>query len=542
MFLVIVVLFVQTKHLDCNKRRRVLEFEEYLKKVRKRKKEKKKKNLKNQVNEPKTAEHEVVSDTTLGLIDEFEYQWKEYWNHSIKTFTRNKFCWKEYWKKIEENVSHVLLLSTTSIETGFNAIFRSYLPEEEGAHDRNVYAIKGTNKMPIVFDSGASTSLTPVRDDFIGELQTPPTSLLYSINSKINVVGTGIVAWHVYDVYVVTRVIKTKAHYIPEASIRLFSPQVYFKEQGGGEALLTPDYVQLTLKEGTTMQFPYNAGSNLPLMLTKKKQLTVGLTYEDISYLAQKLSVLINLSVADEVNQNITAAQKELLVTHWKAGHANFGWIQALSAYPRAEQRQDLPFFQMKHAKASSCQHPLCAACQIAKQSRRTPESGQTKGINREMTLKQGHPEPGQVVSIDQYMSAIPGRLPNTKGKESKKDRYVGGTIFCDHASKLIWVSHQVSLRAGDIAKRLFVSMASSCSVMIKLYHADNVPFESNEIKRELISKNQEMSLSGTGAHHQNGVAERAIRTGSSWARPIILHMVMHWPEMADLSLWPSTR
>jgi hypothetical protein len=45
--------------------------------------------------------------------------------------------------------------------------------------------------------------------------------------------------------------------------------------------------------------------------------------------------------------------------------------------------------------------------------------------------------------------------------------------------------------------------------------------------------------LSGTGAHHQNGIDEHAIRTVTSWASTMLLHMILHWPEMADLTLWP---
>jgi hypothetical protein len=45
--------------------------------------------------------------------------------------------------------------------------------------------------------------------------------------------------------------------------------------------------------------------------------------------------------------------------------------------------------------------------------------------------------------------------------------------------------------------------------------------------------------LSGTVAHHQNGVAERAIRTIVNWSRAMLLHMVIHWPTQADLALWP---
>jgi hypothetical protein len=277
--------------------------------------------------------------------------------------------------------------------------------------------------------------VTPRREDFVGELQAPTTEALYGLKGKIKVVGTGIVRWNVFDVNGVTRQIKTTAHYIPDASTRLFSPQVYFQEQNGGEALIKESHVELTLQEGTTLKFPYNRGSKIPLMLTRN-QLTVGLSIEDIDYLSQEQLVSINLSVAEEVNQNITAAQKELLVSHWKTGHANFGWLQALSTQPRADERQDLPFFKLKNPKASSRVAPLCVACQIAKQHRRAPrEEGVFRFDRKEMKLKEEHLEPGQMVSIDQYISAVPGRLPHTKGKEAKKDKYNGGTIFGDHAS-----------------------------------------------------------------------------------------------------------
>ena len=41
------------------------------------------------------------------------------------------------------------------------------------------------------------------------------------------------------------------------------------------------------------------------------------------------------------------------------------------------------------------------------------------------------------------------------------------------------------------------------------------------------------------GAHHQNGVAERAIQTVSSWAHTMLLHATIHWPEVEHLNLWP---
>ena len=45
------------------------------------------------------------------------------------------------------------------------------------------------------------------------------------------------------------------------------------------------------------------------------------------------------------------------------------------------------------------------------------------------------------------------GRKEATYGKEKETDKYIGGTIFCDAATGLIFTAHQVSLRVGDTLK-----------------------------------------------------------------------------------------
>jgi hypothetical protein len=47
-------------------------------------------------------------------------------------------------------------------------------------------------------------------------------------------------------------------------------------------------------------------------------------------------------------------------------------------------------------------------------------------------------------------VSAVPGRLPHTSGKEPSKLKYNGGTIFVDHASSFIYLVNETSLRAGE--------------------------------------------------------------------------------------------
>jgi hypothetical protein len=239
----------------------------------------------------------------------------------------------------------------------------------------------------------------------------------------------------------------------------------------------------------------------------------------------------------DEVN--LTGPQKELLLWHWRLAHIHFQWVQILAAQLNNEAQR---FLQVKQPTVLSCSAPLCLACQLAKQARRTPDvSRLIADSSKEMLTKRKHLVPGQKVSVDQYMGSTPGRLPHTKGKELKKDKYTGGTIFVDHTSGFVYAWNQVSLRAGEtvMAKQLFETLASMFGVKVQGYMADNVLFNSADFKADLKSKGQTSTLSGVGAHHQNGVAKRAIKTIVSLARCMLLHMTFHWPMQADLQLWP---
>ena len=402
--------------------------------------------------------------------------------------------------------------------------------------------------LPIVIDSGASKSLTPNLQDFVGPIQPAEISSLNGLSGTTAVRGFGTVQWMVRDVMGVARTIKTKAYYVPEASIRLFSPQTFFQEQQAGKLVLDHKKTQLQIPDGTWLEFPYNSSSNLPFMLTGNVN-HMGLTFEDATMLGDGYSVKSALStanhsglmnVADETNQNLTASQKELLLWHWKLGHANMQWIQTLCRDPKANSRRLV--LETKEAKTTSCVIPLCAACMLGKQHRRTPHSNHGGLVDgKDSMLKREHLQPGDCVSIDQYESTIRGRLPHTYGKERTEEQYRGGTLFVDHASGMIFLANQVSLRVGETisSKKKFERFADEYGVKIREYRADNAPFGREEFLNHVHGNGQRISFSGVGAHHQNGVAERAVKTTMSWARTMLLHATIHWPEQMHLHLWP---
>ena len=115
----------------------------------------------------------------------------------------------------------------------------------------------------------------------------------------------------------------------------------------------------------------------------------------------------------------------------------------------------------------------------------------------------------------DHYISRSPGRLYHTKGKSDQSDMFSGGCVFIDHASGYVTIKHQVAINATETVneKLTFEREAQSQGVVIKKYHTGNGIFNSSEFMEELFNKQQKIRFSGAGASHQNGAAERAIKT-----------------------------
>jgi hypothetical protein len=145
----------------------------------------------------------------------------------------------------------------------------------------------------------------------------------------------------------------------------------------------------------------------------QRERPVAGLTFQDT--LAFTSTKPIFTSVADETNQNISYAQKELLLWHHKLCHCDLQRVQTLLQQPQEGSGHRQVLFP-KRKEASSCNPVLCAACQVGKQTR---ESSGFSRSNQPASGQDLTPQriPGECVSIDQYISALPGRLKKTKGK-----------------------------------------------------------------------------------------------------------------------------
>ena len=149
---------------------------------------------------------------------------------------------------------------------------------------------------------------------------------------------------------------------------------------------------------------------------------------------------------------------------------------------------------------------------------------------------------PGQRVSVDHFISAIPGRLYKSRGGTHLEDKYHGGAIFVDHASGHISIRHQVSLQTTDTihSKLSYEAEAFSSGVTIQAYHSDKGTFAAKDFVNAIDDAKQTIKYSGSHTGFQNGVAERAIQTIVSMARTMMLHAALRTPEKELSSdLWP---
>jgi hypothetical protein len=217
--------------------------------------------------------------------------------------------------------------------------------------------------VPIVLDTGASSLLTPFLNDFVGPIRPAPITSLNGLSAAANVSGVGTVEWMICNVFGVIKTIRTEAYYVPAASIWLFSPQVYFQENNDkGKCHIEARRAILHIPDGTSLGFPYNPHNNLPMMIIDKCGHSIaGLLHEEVGLLSDPTVVGSYLLVLNQVNQNITSAQKELLLWHQQLGHAGYQWNQALMV----NSTDAPPILLTKHAVTgqSKTANLICTAC-----------------------------------------------------------------------------------------------------------------------------------------------------------------------------------
>jgi hypothetical protein len=390
-----------------------------------------------------------------------------------------------------------------------------------------------SNLIQAVVDTGASMTITFCRDDFISYKPLKGKHVVGGLAHGSPVVGTGIVEWHV-EVNDVVVPIKLNALHVPAATQRLLDPQQLKRDLFPTMKRIEIDdsYIVIHFPQGDCI-CPNSKDSNLPMITI----CSAGSTTKGFKALTASLQL--------EQNQNLTASQKELLKWHFKLGHCDLKRVQRLL---KTGAFGSTPLINA----AANCDlnklSLLCGSCAFGKQKRRskTTKSNQVidpvaKAKLLEKLLSKEVLIPGQKVSMDHFIVSSPGRLFSSRGREASDKMYKGGVIFVDHASGYVHIEPVVNFTAGKAlrAKRAFEREMLSMGVTVLNYHTDNGVFTAQAYQDELAKLNQQLSLSGVGAHHQNAMAERMIGVTVAMARTMMLHAKMRWPNQVSTKLWP---
>ena len=336
----------------------------------------------------------------------------------------------------------------------------------------------------------------------------------------LKIEGVGPVTWTFSNKDGTEVQIRSQCYYVPQSKMRLISPQRLFNKEKGVSGWYKGD------EESFRLQF-----DGCPCLIVEydpRNHLPIGQARIESGMLPQ-----MNFALTNEGNQNNSAGQKLLLNWHFRFGHLNLPAVQRIL--------RAFPFTANRFASASKCNafDLKCEICQYFKGHRR-PTHSSTIIANPERTgaLKAEHLGPGVRVSVDHLESRLLGRTFDSYGKPST-DTYKGGCIFADHGTRYIQVEHQLGFSAVETirAKQNYEQQAMDNGVIIQSYLTDSGAFKANSFVQHIREHTQRLQYCGTNAHHQNGVAERAIRTVSDMARSMILHASSHWKGGIDSTL-----
>ncbi|CAJ1937371.1 unnamed protein product [Cylindrotheca closterium] len=230
-----------------------------------------------------------------------------------------------------------------------------------------------TARYPIIWDSGATTSISPYKDDFVGKLEPAPLGLkLCGIASRLKIEGIGHVAWSVVDTTGMLRTIKVPALYVPSATARLLSTSSLLQTYTDESISMNADHLQLSGSDKTNpVHVDHDPSTNLPTSLAYSH----GTTPNRFDAFASIITSTL------ESNHNLSPAEKELLRWHHRLGHLNFSQIQFLRRTGVLAHSESAPRLQAAASRITTYQ--LCPACQFGKQRRR-PSPGKTSQVVRD--------------------------------------------------------------------------------------------------------------------------------------------------------------
>ena len=142
-------------------------------------------------------------------------------------------------------------------------------------------------------------------------------------------------------------------------------------------------------------------------------------------------------------NENMYNAQKELLLWNWR-WDISMHHIQELMTPQQVEDPDEtkhvmVPIIHPKFASAAKCAVPVCESCLLVRDKNRSTGVAKKNSVpEKKGTLSRDKYEVGDFMSTNKFVVKTSGRLPSGFGRERHNNRFHGGTIYNDAASRLI--------------------------------------------------------------------------------------------------------
>ena len=157
-----------------------------------------------------------------------------------------------------------------------------------------------------------------------------------------------------------------------------------------------------------------------------------------------------------------------------------------------------------------ACTLPVCASCLYGKATKIPCNTKTEISINKSKLIA----SVGECVSTNVLVSITHGIIVNIYGFIMHQ-HYQYACVFVDYHSDFKYV-HILKYKTADEvveANEDFEAYGESRGVDTKQYHAENILFRSAICMNQCSDIHQGLTFSGVNFHHQNGIAERRIRS-----------------------------
>ena len=492
---------------------------------------------KKQEDKMKSSRKKCVSEKKLKRIECWVCKPKEKYKVTANTLGRNLQFMSTSGSIVSEGAisqvcSYVTLPVMRTFKAGSDYIHKVFMLATQ--HTSSLMYKEA--KFNVIWDTGASVSVTPNKRDFI-EYNTHIENLyLEGVSKGLKVEGPGIVQWNMVDVNRKIRKIKVKALYVPTCNLILLRPHSFTEKY--------PDETINIVSEGIMLSGSVNDENRGPVLaqLSDTNHLPFTTCVGNKGLIKAGMALNSTISTVHESNLNLTAAQKYYLLWHWILGHTSYSKLMhlfrsgVLSNNQSSRRRITTVIANVKSV-------PKCAGCMFGKQRRLpTPVTKTVLNKNTIGSLKKNNLNPGNEASLNHFYCSIKGRLFNSRGRNKEDNMYCGGLIIVDHSTNHVFVHFQKRLTSQETldGKEEYERYCLSIGVLSQKYLTDaGGAFISKDFTKHLMKSKQEICFAGVGAHHQNGPAENYNGIIMKMARKMMIHAAIHWPATADPVLWP---